>query len=206
MGSLVAATRTPISMSDAVVLLSQAFLEKGIVLGKAAPYLIALLALENRNGEAIYNYNWGNVIRFRGSDDYFKLGANPREFRSLKSHREGANYYVSTLLSPTNKRIVRAALNDDFEGFFRGIHDINPDTKKAYNLLTDDAERSALAKTYATLIREYSGDSDAIRSAVSNRKPARRVKRDKSSGLAFFMLVAAIGGAFVLRKKVGLTW
>ena len=143
-------------MGAMLPILRAAFVKKtGLELGNAEAYLLAMLALENAHGKAIWNYNWGNVIRWNDDQDYFFIGQNPREFRSLASHEQGAENFINTLFSSTNKRIVEAALDDDFEGFFEGIHTLHPETKKAYNYLTDfDILDSALA-AYSKLVDKF---------------------------------------------------
>lgn len=156
-GSLVTRFNTPLSMREAVPILRESFQRvTGEPIAAAAPYLLAMFALENGRGKHISNHNWGNVIKWKPEHDYYLKGNNPRKFRALGSHNDGADYFISTLLSATNKRILQGAYADDFDAFESGIHELHPTTRKAYNHLTGE-KRNTLRRTYKRLVNEFKG-------------------------------------------------
>lgn len=148
--------RTPISINDAIEILKRSF--DKYVQGdfySALPYLLAIFSIENARGNSVWNYNWGNVITYSPEQQYYKHDGNNRHFRSLQGHQEGSDYFIKTLLTPTNIRIMSAALADDFDGFFSGIHDINPETKKAYNYLEDGPFKNKAKESFRSLVNEF---------------------------------------------------
>lgn len=146
----VARTHTPLPIGALRTGLRRAFRQvTGSPLGQAEPYALALLVLENRRGDAIYNHNWGNVILGRGSGDYYKHDDNPLAFRSYPSHDAGARGFVQTLLNSSNRAAFDAASRDDFEEFFRQIRDhyaapppghpkMGPEHRATYRSLVDE--------------------------------------------------------------------
>lgn len=196
---LVNTVRTPLLMGDVDAILAQAFENgTGRSIGKARPYLLSMIALENRNGQAIYNNNWGNVITTSSTDNYFALPNIPLKFKSISSQYNGATNFIKTLLSKTNSRILDASYKDDFDGFFQSIHDRHPTTHKAYNLVTDPTERSNLRNTYSLLVNKFKN------SPVIEVRPKKKVirKRTSSAGpsLLFIVLASAVG-TYIYKKK-----
>lgn len=136
---------TPVTMEEVERQLSK------YVSQPALGYLVAMVALENSHGRAIYENNWGNVSTNDHSQaasfqypniDYiwFKKNATPEK---------GAEAFWKRLHSPTHKRILDAARRDDFDGFYNGIvvphpvtkmvycHDCPPETRNTYRQLVD---------------------------------------------------------------------
>lgn len=188
--------RTPLSIREIKPILSAAFEHAtGRSIGKAMPYLLAMIALENRSGEAIYNHNWGNVIVTSEHDNYFKHPSIPLNFKSLDSHYNGAAHFIKTLLSKTNSRIIEAARNDDFDGFFQSIHDRHPTTHKAYNLVTESSLRTSLRNTYSALVNQFKGSP--------NVQVKMNVKK-KNNDIGGPLLVAILlgGGLYFGRNKI----
>jgi len=189
MGKKYEPVKTPLGREELAPILRPVFKdETGEDMGNAEPYLIAMLALENGWGSKIRQHNWGNVIRSGEEQDYYQVGSNPRKFRVLPSHDEGARYFVRTLLSPTNKRIVEAAQADNFDAFFNGIHNISPVTDMAYNHLTGTKRAQAL-KAYKDIVSKLRGAP-----VVSNIP----ISSSSGGGAA---LIAGIGGAFYASKQ-----
>ena len=185
---------TFLSMDEMAPILRRAFAaEYGQDIGAAEPYLLAMLALENAHGLGLFNHNWGNVITWNANQPYWMdhKNGNPRHFRALNSHDEGARYFVQQLGTETNRRIIDAALRGDFGAFFRAITKRHPKTKRAY---CADCDRPAVANTYRDLVREFGG---------LTRAATRAVKRDRARAGAglFFLLTASAGAFFMFRKK-----
>lgn len=194
---------TPLTMGAMLPILRAAFAKNtDLELGNAEPYLLAMLALENAHGKAIGNFNWGNVIRWNGEQDYFYKGTNPREFRSLASHAEGAENFVNTLFSPTNVRIVEAALADNFEGFFKGIHSLNSDTRKAYNHLTDYGELDSARKAYASLVSRFKNSPlDDVFISSPQRGKIKPTRKNSSNAGPTLLVIALLGASFFYVKS-----
>lgn len=175
--------RTPLELADMRRMLRAAYRSRhGADIGKAEPYLLAMLALENGRGRSIYNHNWGFVTTARGP--YFYIGDNPRKFRAFDSHKEGAAHWVATLDSDTHRRIVEAAKRDDFGAFFRGITTPHPETGMMYCDTCSDTR-----PVYESLVREFQGKA----------KPSRKTKR-KGGGGAIALAALAAGGALLIWK------
>ena len=203
MGGKQTRVSTPITMGAMLPILRSAFRKKtGSEMAAAEPYLLAMLALENGNGSAISNHNWGNVSRWKPEQDYFFIGKNPREFRSLASHEQGAENFVSTLFTPTNVRIVEAALDDDFEGFFEGIHSLNSDTRKAYNHLTDYDKLDSALKAYASLVSRFKNEPlDDVFISSPQRGKIKPTRKNSSNAGPTLLVIALLGASFFYVKS-----
>jgi hypothetical protein len=174
---------------------------EGEGIAKAAPYLLSMIALENGNGSDIIHHNWGNIVTSDPTNEHYIKGDNPRLFLSFPSHLEGANAFLRRLETPTHKRILIAALEDNFDEFFRGIHDLNQETGRAYNYLPEgDPDRAVALKAYSQLVNTFKGLPSKLHPPSSSKK----APKDGAGLFALALLVSAIGGTFYASKHPSL--
>ena len=133
-------------MGDARDLLQQYGVSRTVL-----PYVLALFAVENAHGDAVWNYDWGNVTTDDPTDPWFLLPDNPRMFLAASNHPEGAANLLMRLQSPTHRRLLEAAQRDDVRAFVRGLVEPHPDTGLAY---CPDCEFGPTLATYQQLVRE----------------------------------------------------
>lgn len=198
----VAKKYTPLTMGEVIRILPLAFKTvTGVNISSALPYLLALLHLENASGSAIANHNWGNVIVNSDNEDYFYFPNNERHFKSNPNHDKGAQYFIRRLLSPTHKRMIIAALDDDFEAFVSGYYDINPDTHKAYNFIADGEYKELVKKNFKSLVDSYK-ETVATPNYVRPGSTIRPFPPAKSSSGALPILLAIVSGiGYLIWKK-----
>lgn len=124
---------------------------------REAKWLMSIARLENANGRAIIQHNWGNRAH-SGSEDYWvppwadeslpdsKLSPDelatrvrmnagkpvPRRFAAYPDHMTGARKFVRLFKSRTHARILEAAQRDDGEAVWRAIWTPHPVTKMKY--------------------------------------------------------------------------
>jgi rhodanese-related sulfurtransferase len=179
---------TPISMAEVKALLAD------YVGQPALAYLMAMVDLENRHGEAIYEYNWGNITTTDESDGFRFDDPNVTNlFQRNDSHEEGAAEFFKRLNSPTHRRILQAAERNDFEAFFDGITLPHPKTKMVY--CYGGQCRSAAAKnTYRQLVTKYLPQGTALGHSRSGGFPWAPL-------LAVVSVAAAAGGGAYLLTR-----
>src|SRR4030042_4021731 len=61
-------------------------------------FAMALCYQETANGKSVYNNNFGNVVAFNNSQDYFMLDGNNRHFRSFNNIEEGMSSMLFELI------------------------------------------------------------------------------------------------------------
>lgn len=140
----VARKTTAISLGDAKPVLEAALQRAGVpVTARTVGYALATFKVENRNGEAVNNHNWGNVSSSGKTGDYWRPpwyrvtaesserdrelhqrmldGKAPKAFLAWPSHAEGAREFVRQLYTrrPT---VLRAAQRDDPTAYAAAIH------------------------------------------------------------------------------------
>ncbi len=189
--------RTPLEFPGGILpLLDKALVAAiGKPSGVAAPYLLAIMALENRRGKAIWNYNWGNSIT--GSDtaaDYWMVKDNPRHFRANTNHIEGAARWVKVLLNRHNKRILDAAYADDFSKFFSSIH-----TKSKYGGAYDTGSVNR-GPAYRSLVKEFKREGYGTTKQIT---PKSSISISSGGAGVILIIFSAIlvGGALWAKKS-----
>jgi hypothetical protein len=181
---------TPITMREVKALLAD------YVGQPALAYLMAMVDLENRHGEAIYEYNWGNITTKDASDGFrFDDPRVPNLFQRNDSHEEGASQFVKRLHSPTHKRILKAAERNDFDAFFDALTLPHPETKMAY---CPDCRTAAAKNTYRQLVAKY-----LPKGAALGRRSSRGGFPWTPLLAVGFVAAAAGGGVYWLSKKRG---
>jgi hypothetical protein len=181
---------TPITMPEVKALLSD------YVSQPALAYLMAMVDLENRHGEAIFEYNWGNITTNDESDGFRFDDPNVTNlFQRNDSHEEGAAQFFKRLNSPTHKRILRAAERNDFEAFFDGITVPHPTTGMVY-CYGGNCRSAAAKNTYRQLVTKYLPKGQALGRAAGGFPwgPVLAVG---------VLATVAGGGAYLLTRKKG---
>lgn len=156
MGNQVQMIRTPYSMDDLRVMLTNVFFERNNRLPTSGELagMLAMIHLENAGGSSIWNNNVGNTIVFDETRDYWMAEGNPRKFASFMGIDLGLKRFVDTLHRPQNIRILEAAKVGDFDAFFAGIHTPHPTLKSAY---CPDCGGESARSTYKKLFSQYGG-------------------------------------------------
>lgn len=163
---------------------------------KLEPFLLALLAIEHRHGEAIYHYNWGNIISLTGKG--WRWPPNPNLFRINEDHDTGAQVFIELLHGKTHKRIIDAGMRGDVEGVLHGLGVPHPETKKAYST---DYQREDAKNTFRSLVKKYSQGS--FPSSVAPRVNVNLSSSAKRSSSVLPLVLAGGALAFYLWKKNG---
>lgn len=146
MGSVVSATKTPVTEQEAVVLLTTALTKS---LGQPPPehiglYLLALAWIESGRGKSVVCNNPGNLMARgyrRGSEysvwsgnywrpewfsspgqlhDAMVSGNAPSAFRAYPSAVDGWEDYVALVVK--KQELLTSAMNDDVSDFVRALH------------------------------------------------------------------------------------
>lgn len=139
-------SRTPLTMSEVRGHLAQ------YVQQPALGYLMALIHLENAGGASIYNHNWGNITTNNPAAGFQFPSDQERIFLLNPSHEAGAQSFFRRLNSPTHKRMLEAAQENDFDGFWRGYQTPHPITKMMY---CDTCSTTAAKNSMRQLVSQY---------------------------------------------------
>lgn len=76
---------------------------------------LALCYQETANAKSVYNNNFGNVVVFNNSQDYFMFDGNDRHFRSFDNIEEGMNSMLFELIR--RREWLAAAIDGDVDEF-----------------------------------------------------------------------------------------
>jgi hypothetical protein len=129
-------TRTALSEREAAELLCGIYADEFGALPdpRVASFVMALLWLENAQGQSIYNYNWGNVIATSSSqmhwvppwvrdpshalyDGYHAGEAIPGMFRAYDSHDTGARRLWKLLVDRYRPALELAGVGEFFDAY-----------------------------------------------------------------------------------------
>lgn len=166
-----------------------------VVAGKApsAVFLrsaLGIIGLENANGRAIQNHNWGNVMAGPWWRSKFSYWAHPKPspgqpayFREYSNHVAGAAEFWRLLYKRPG--VLDAALTGDIRGMVAELY------RTAYVVASSPGEEARYAEGVGALVDEYQ------RAGLFADAPTR----GPGGWLALLLVGAGIAGAFVERKK-----
>lgn len=123
--SEVTAVRTPVSMADVhqALLLAWSSARGEQLSPRVAALLLALVDLETAGGQAVKNYNLGNIVSTNEAQPWF-VGldsGNTRRFRAYGSLADGAGSLVKQLLSDTRKEWRNGLLSGNPHRFVESL-------------------------------------------------------------------------------------
>lgn len=169
----VEAVKTPVTMGQLGAAVLDYSASQGLDAKPYLPFVLALLALEHRHGEAVWNYNVGNITTKSDDVDWVSLpGIESLRFRAFGSLQEGIAAFGELLAK--KESIVRAMIEQDDDAFV-----------SAYEKSWLGSSLPDRASMYS-LIAKFRGQS------IVKASPAR--KDDKGDGKLLLFLLWLMGG------------